>query len=177
MFVLRSLYSFVTYPFYSRNVVNRLGGETKRKSISIPIEKLQTKIYKPTYKGQCKPLKESKNTSLGEKKCKEVLEKIYKKPFYRVRPNFLRYEPTGRNLEIDCFNAELGIGCEYHGKQHFCYFYSEHPRRKREDFEKSLERDIFKMKACKKAGVYLIVVPYNIELSQIEEYIKSRLPR
>jgi hypothetical protein len=37
--------------------------------------------------------------------CKYHLENIFRKPFYKIRPDFLKNPETGRNLEIDLFKA------------------------------------------------------------------------
>ena len=114
--------------------------------------------------------------SKGEKLCKQALEEIYGKPFYCVRPDFLKNPETGRNLELDLFNAELGIGCEYDGKQHFQYPNSYH--KTYEDFINTVRRDQFKVDTCDANGVYLITVPYNVPLTleAIKKYITYYLP-
>jgi hypothetical protein len=112
--------------------------------------------------------------SKKERKCREILEKIYNKPFIRVRPNFLKNPKTGHNLEIDCYNDELKIGLEYCGIQHYKYPNFIHKSRK--EFEDLVERDRIKDILCKHYGVYLIRVPYNIPDDQLESYIRSKLP-
>ncbi|QIN54151.1 hypothetical protein [Cedratvirus kamchatka] len=142
--------------------------------IKVPVEALDTPIYRPTWHNRQPCVKlDSNNSSKGEKICMQVLSKVYKKPFYRVRPDFLRNPGTGRNLELDVFNSELGIACEYNGKQH--YSYPSFPGQTRQDFIKGLEKDLYKIKTCRKLGIYLIVVPYTVK--DIEGFILSRLPK
>jgi hypothetical protein len=143
--------------------------------IDIPIETFTLKPYKPKpCKEVCTALQPGK-LSKGEKICLDTLESYYQKKFYRVRPSFLRNPETGKNLEIDCFNAELGIGVEYNGKQH--YHYPSFPGDTKEKFVKRIKRDLLKLKVCKSLNVYIIVVPYNISERDIPEFIISRLPK
>ena len=39
----------------------------------------------------------------------------------KIRPSFLENKAlnNGLNLEIDCYNDELKLGCEYNGRQHY----------------------------------------------------------
>lgn len=112
--------------------------------------------------------------SKGEKICCGLMEKIYRRPFYTVRPDFLRNPETGRNLEIDCYNPELKIGAEYNGKQH--YVFPNYTGMSRKEFLDQVRRDRFKKEACDRHGVYLITVPYHVPHDQIEEFIRARLP-
>ena len=60
-------------------------------------------------------------TSKLESKAKIILEYIFKRPFSRVRPNFLNNPITGQNLEIDLYNEELKLGVEINGNQHYSF--------------------------------------------------------
>jgi hypothetical protein len=103
------------------------------------------------------------------------LERHYNKPFGKTRkPAFLLNPETNKHLELDCFNAELGIAVEYNGVQHY-----EHPNYTKQTLEQFLEqrrRDLFKKKQCDANGVYLITVPYTVKLHEIEDFILSHLP-
>jgi hypothetical protein len=116
----------------------------------------------------------SKNTSIGEKKCKEALEDIFGLPFYCVRPDFLKNPETGRNLELDMFNAQLNLACELNGVQHYQFPNSFH--KTREEFLNQVRRDEFKIKMCDENGIYLITVPYTVKHSDIRAYIEDKLP-
>lgn len=114
--------------------------------------------------------------SKGELLCKQAIEEIYGKPFYCVRPNFLKNPETKRNLEIDLYNDELKIGVEYNSEQHYVfpnYFHKTH-----EEFINQVRRDQFKVEQCDANGVYLISVPYNVPLTleDIKKYIILKLP-
>ena len=50
--------------------------------------------------------------SRGERKCKRIIQKIFRKPFTKIRPDFLKNPETNRNLELDLYNEELKIAVE-----------------------------------------------------------------
>ena len=47
---------------------------------------------------------------------KNYLQNRFNKPFPKSRPNFMFNSVTGENLELDMFNKELLLACEYDGK-------------------------------------------------------------
>lgn len=112
--------------------------------------------------------------SRGERICREVLESYYKKKFPRVRPYFLQNPETGRNLELDCYNAELKIGLEYNGIQH--YIWPNFTNCTKEEFMEQLRRDQFKYQICEQNDIYLITVPYTVPYELIPNYIFYYLP-
>lgn len=115
-----------------------------------------------------------KTDSKGEVECRRVLEKIFGKPFNKVRPDFLRNTiVSDMNLEIDCYNPELKIGCEYQGAQHYKYIPFFH--RNKEAFHNQKYRDYMKRDMCEKNGVFLIEVPYTVKVDDIEGYIRKEL--
>lgn len=109
-----------------------------------------------------------------EEICKKTLEKIYKKKFSCVHPEWLRNPETNRKLELDCYNDELKIACEYNGIQHYKWP-NQYPMT-REQFLAQNRRDNFKIDACDANGVYLITVPYNVPYDLIPDYINYFLP-
>ncbi len=125
---------------------------------------LDTTVVKPKRK-ICK----KKN----ELECKRIIEGIFDKPFISIRPDWLKYPKTKRNLEIDMYNEELNIGLEYDGKQHRTYSIFFH--RKYEDFVKQQERDEWKNQRCKELGITLIRVPDTVKFKDLEIYIKDQL--
>lgn len=112
--------------------------------------------------------------SRGEKLCRSILEKCYEKPFPTVRPDFLINPESNYNLELDCYNADLGIALEYNGIQH--YIYPNRFHKTEEEFQQQIRRDGYKKSACKSSGVYLITVPYNIPHSKLPQFIEYNLP-
>jgi hypothetical protein len=102
------------------------------------------------------------------------MEEIYGVPFGKVRPDFLKNPETGRNLELDCYNEDLKIAVEYSGITH--YQYPNWTGQSFEEFIQGIRRDMFKVEACDRNGVYLITVPYNVPEHLIKEYIIYYLP-
>jgi hypothetical protein len=114
--------------------------------------------------------------SKGEILCKKAIEEIYEKPFYCVRPNFLKNPETGRNLELDLYNDELKIAIEYSGSQHYKWPNNYH--KTYDEFISQVRRDQYKINVCDANGIYLITVPYNVpnEYESIKKYIEYYLP-
>lgn len=118
-----------------------------------------------------------------EELCRRIFERYFHKSnlkFPRARPAFLRNPKTGRNLELDGYNANVinangdcGLAFEYNGSQH--YFYQPKYHNTLKDFEGICERDQLKMDLCRKKGVNLIVIRYDVPRNQIRDYIWQRL--
>jgi hypothetical protein len=99
----------------------------------------------------------------GEDLMAEILEKILNSKIKRnIRPSFLRNPETGKNLELDCYNEEYAIAVEYNGIQHYKYPSAFHKTEK--EFTDQIYRDRLKKKLCDEAGVYLISVPYWVDI-------------
>ena len=115
----------------------------------------------------------SNRDSKGERECRRVLESIFHKPFPNKRPNFMKNIKTGRNLELDCYNSDLKIACEYNGRQH--YEFLAHFHGTRDAFHKQQANDRLTRERCMKNGVYLIEVPYTVKIQNIEKFIFAKL--
>lgn len=111
--------------------------------------------------------------SKGERICKEVVEELFRKPFRKIRPNFLRNQKTRSNLEIDIFNDELQLGIEYNGKQH--YEYTPYFHKDYQAFLDQKERDEMKYSKCKERGINIIIVPHTIKETSIKSFIKDKV--
>lgn len=130
--------------------------------------------------------------SKGERECRRVMESLFVKPFSKSRPDFLRNPVTsgddqgiirgeaphgpaerGNNLEIDCFNAELRLGVEYNGIQH--YKYKPFFHKNFEAFRNQQYRDEMKRSLCKENGIKLIEVPYTVKHEDIAVFIAKAL--
>jgi len=105
----------------------------------------------------------------NERRVREILEEHFKKPFPSVRPDFLRYPLTGKNLEIDCYNAELKIGVEYNGIQH--YKFTPRFHKSEEDLKSQMKRDAYKNSTCKLYGIKLYTVPYTVKYENLKDYV------
>ena len=108
----------------------------------------------------------------GEAEVHASLERIFQKPFYHGRPNFLKNPITKNyNLELDCYNSEIGLAVEYNGEQHYKYIPFFHQNK--EAFKNQLYRDELKRRMCKDAGVVLLEVPYTVPIKDIESFLKN----
>jgi len=114
--------------------------------------------------------------SKGEIECRKAVETYFQAPFGKSRPDFLRNPVTGGtcNLELDCFNPDIGLAIEYNGRQHYNYVPYFH--KNKEAFHNQKYRDWMKVKMCEENGIHLISVPYNVKPNDIPEYIISRIP-
>lgn len=124
---------------------------------------------------RCKPKSKAEATT------KEIVEKMFNREFFTVRPPFLQipkeYTRTGTRtvcVELDLFNRELMLAIEYNGIQH--YIYPNVWDRDYETFESRRAYDLLKTKACRRYNVYLIVVPYTVSPNAIKDFIYERLP-
>lgn len=116
-----------------------------------------------------------KGDSKGETECRRVLRKIFNRPFEKARPDFLNNPVTGGNynLELDCFESDLKIACEYNGRQHYDYIPFFH--KNKEAFLNQKYRDDMKRRICKENNITLIEVNYQTPIVNIEHYIISEL--
>ena len=117
---------------------------------------------------------ESQNKgSAGEKACRSYLEMRFQRPFPNVRPKWMFNSETGRNLELDMYNSELKLACEYNGKQH--YEYTSYWHGNYDNFVQQQRRDQMKQNICRKLGIRLITVPYTVKIKDIPNYIEGQL--
>ena len=113
------------------------------------------------------------NDSRLELQTKFHLENIFKIPFYKIRPDFLRNEVTGYNLEIDLYNDDLKLAIEVQGDQH--YKFTPFFHRNKETFMLQRYRDEMKKEKCKKEGITLIEIPYKVGEKGLKTYLVNQL--
>jgi hypothetical protein len=111
--------------------------------------------------------------SQGERVCKEYLERVFERPFEKSRPPFLHNAVTQDVLEIDLYNADLRLGVEYNGRQHYEFVPYFHTTR--DKFQTQRYRDHMKKELCAKNNVMLIVVPYTVPLKNIPSFLENEL--
>lgn len=104
---------------------------------------------------------------------KNHLETIFQKPFFKIRPEFLKNESSGRNLEIDLFNKELGLAVEIQGIQH--YKFSPRFHLTPQQFLEQQQRDQKKALKCREYGIKLIEVPYYIKERDLYQFLIQKL--
>jgi hypothetical protein len=120
------------------------------------------------------PKPKKSTDSKGEIICRNYLEKFFNRPFKKARPDILRNPVTDNfNLELDCYNPELNLAVEYNGVQH--YKYTPFFHKTRDAFHNQKYRDYLKRDLCSKNGIKLIEVPYTVEKTEIEKYLKEKL--
>lgn len=110
-------------------------------------------------------------SSKAEENCREIVERIFGCKFPSVRLKFLKNPETNKLLEIDIYNENKKIGFEYQGKQHYIYPNIFH--KSEEEFIAQIRRDDYKRKKCKKLGIKLYIIPFNILEDEMEDYIKN----
>lgn len=116
----------------------------------------------------------TRKDSIGETRTREYLEKYFRKPFPKARPDFMVNTVTGSryNLELDCYNPELQLAVEFHGIQH--YQYTPFFHKSKEAFYNQKYRDEIKRIRCRELGIRLIEVPYT-ELPKLEQYLQNQI--
>lgn len=126
--------------------------------------------------------KPKKSTSKNEEKCREIFESIFGVRFESIRPDFLKNPTTGRNLELDGYNANIptrlghGLAFEYDGAQHAKYVPVFHGNDENK-FKYQESCDKFKDMQCKKHGILLIRIPHTIAPFDLDRYIRDKLQR
>ena len=176
--IIFCVFVLVVYAFF--NFFTRKKGsytdydETIKKLIELPFNPNQfTDLKNPDIEDRQFSKGPNEFQSKGEKECKRSVEEITQKPFDKCRPDFLKNEVTGKNLELDCYNEELKIAIEYNGIQHYEYTPIFH--KTRDVFYNTKYRDKMKETLCRKNGVKLVVVPYTVKLQDIKSYIQEKL--
>lgn len=111
--------------------------------------------------------------SKGEIECKRCIEKLLNRPFNKIRPDFLKNNVTGKNLELDLYNSDLNLCVEMNGRQH--YEFVPYFHRNYEAFLNQRYRDEMKKNKCSENGVKFIEVPYTVKIENIENYLKQEL--
>lgn len=118
--------------------------------------------------------KNDKLFNKGEDIVYEVLQDILESTIERnIRPDFLKNPETGKNLELDCYCEEYALAVEYNGVQHYKFPSVYH--KTEEEFYNQVYRDRLKRKLCDEAGIYLISVPYWVDIyDSKEEHLKDK---
>jgi hypothetical protein len=107
----------------------------------------------------------SRKTSVGEEITVQAFESLIgRKVATQIRPLFLKNPETGRPLELDCYDSISRIAVEYSGRQHYEFpsaFCSSE-----QDFYDQVYRDQLKRRLCDQNNIYLITVPYTIDMCE-----------
>lgn len=171
LLVLISILFLIFYSFIRKNNKGSWDLNLYNETNKVSVNEIKSKDSK-----DIKDSKDSKdsNDSKGEIECRTVLEELFKKPFKKSRPNFLKNPVSGNyNLELDCYNSELQIAVEYNGIQHYKYVPYFH--KNKEAFMNQKYRDDMKKRICKEYNIKLINVPYTIKIQHIKKYLYNEL--
>lgn len=149
--------------------------------------KAKKKKYKFTPLGDIpktssKKTKKKKKKNKNEERVREIFEDIFKVRFKTIRPDWLKNPATGKNLELDGYNADIktplgkGLAFEYDGQQHSKYtphFHKHGPQQ----FLYQVKCDTWKDLQCKERGVLLVRIPSFVAYHDLERYTKDKLQR
>lgn len=113
------------------------------------------------------------SSGLKERIARDALEQLFGVPFPKYRPQWLRNPKTGRPLEIDGCNTELGLAFEYHGPQHYKVVLPFKMNSAR--LESSKYRDKLKKSLCKAHGIEIVEIPFTVESDGMLEWISNRI--
>ena len=111
--------------------------------------------------------------SKPEQICKKILQRMFRKKFIRIKPEWLKNPETNRRLELDCYNEELGIALEYNGIQH--YEWPNFTGQSEKQFQAQKRRDRFKIQRCRELGIRLLIIKYDVPVNRLEEEIFRQL--
>jgi hypothetical protein len=110
-----------------------------------------------------------------EEECRRIFEKLFGKPFKKVRPKWLLNEATGCNLELDGFCPDIitpigrGLAFEHDGGQHkkfTPYFHND-----TKDFIYQTKKDELKYWKCKEKKIMLINIADTVCFEDLEQHI------
>jgi hypothetical protein len=97
------------------------------------------------------------SVGIGERVCRLIFETIFQETFTKIRPEWLKNQLTGRNLELDGYCEKLNIAFEYNGSQH----YSEVNIYSRSKYDQD------KINKCRQHNVNLFIIK---EIPNISKY-------
>lgn len=109
---------------------------------------------------------------IGERICRTFFEQLFRQPFPKARPDWLR-SPEGHQLELDGCSVELKVAFEHHGLQHF---QQDNYWIKEDDvLARRVALDDLKIDLCRQQGIRVIEVlsiPSLLPVHQVKEYIR-----
>ena len=93
----------------------------------------------------------------SERVIRQIFEQVFGCKFPSSRPDFLLIKKNKSRLQLDGFNADLMIGFEHHGSQHYTLNSKFH--KAQADLKNNKTRDKKKAALCRKHYVVLVVIP------------------
>lgn len=113
------------------------------------------------------------NPRARENVMRVALEFLTNKPFVKIRPPWLRNPLTGRCLEIDAWNEELQLACEFQGYQHTVFPNCFH--KSYDEFERQQQRDKVKAQRLEELGIRLLEVPHTVGVDAMQSFVAEKL--
>ena len=110
------------------------------------------------------------SSGVSERICRIFFESIFKEPFPKSRPRWLRSQ-QGTLFELDGYSEKLKIAFEHHGEQHYGrigFYADEHTSRQLQN------RDKLKRILCRKNGVILFEIPQignRVKIKDLKKFI------
>lgn len=124
-------------------------------------------IKKGTWCPECGP-------GIRERLCRHIIQTITGQLFPKKRPKWL-INKRGNQMELDGFSENLQIAFEHHGEYH--YHLVPHFQRKNEKLEQRKDDDETKSNLCEQNNVNLIIIPYNITIDKLPNFILKNLKK
>jgi hypothetical protein len=112
------------------------------------------------------------NVLVRESLCRNIIEKLTGLKFSKIKPKWLRNR-EGNQLELDGYNAGLGIAFEHNGRQH--YEDVEWFDRAGRGLGWRQENDKYKKSLAAINNVHIISIKHDISVNSLVEYITVSL--
>jgi hypothetical protein len=110
-----------------------------------------------------------RKTGKSEEIARHVLQELFKIPFPKKRPKWLR-NSEGRQMELDGYSEELGLAFEYQGIQHF-----QETSMFSTNLKKRMLDDRKKAELCDENGVVLLITTYQDAYEDFQQIFKNQL--
>lgn len=109
---------------------------------------------------------------ISEEIARTTFEQVFGIPFLKERPSWLR-NSRGRQMELDGANLPFGVAFEYQGVQHFelgTHYVTSESALSQRRLDDELKIDL-----CRKHGVSLVVLTYEMERTGFSKEIEKQL--
>jgi hypothetical protein len=109
------------------------------------------------------------SSSRSERIARAYFEQIFENKFPVTHPRWLRVN-NARPMQLDGYNDDLKLAFEYQGKQHYDHSDFYHSKVSLKAIQK---RDRLKKQICKRHGILLIRIPWNMRWASLIPYLKK----
>lgn len=110
---------------------------------------------------------------IREQSIRDLFVHIFGQSFERSRNLPWLINEAGNAMELDGYNAELGLAFEHNGQQHYELdgFYS----RQQHQLNRRINDDSKKAQLCKENKVTLIIIPFTVPIVEIQNFVLDEL--